>query len=174
MGFVSPYSVLLFSVLLFSIACGKVPQKETSSPQMTPKPGDKETCELNGEYVSCDSLEGADGYGVDLLESMIDVPVSINNSIITFLEDKQSFSQGRRITCETSVRSGEVYRLSDKGDHLLVMTSKGNYKMKRVSGENGLYGAWAWKGYIDRGTHVIKNLTILDDNRVVMRSSCEL
>lgn len=165
--------VPLVSVLLFSIACGKEPQK-INTPEVVAKPGDKETCELNGEYVSCKSLEGADGYGVDLLESMIDVPVTINNSIMTFLEDKQSFSKGRRITCETNVRSGEVYKLSNKGSHLLVMTTNGSYKMKRISDGEGFFGAWVWKGYVDRGTHIIKNMTILDDSRVAMRTSCEL
>jgi hypothetical protein len=164
--------VYLFFFLASLGSCGQKTQEKSGENELFPN--DKERCVLNGKNVPCKSLEIADGLGIDILESMIEVPVIMSNSEITFLEDKKNQSTGRRITCATSVKNGEVYKLIPRGENLLVMTSLGSYEMKRLSEGEGILGAWVWNGYVDQGTHVIKNMTILDFDRVVLRTTCEL
>lgn len=161
--------VSLFAILMIAASCGK--DGGGSSSSTTTKSG---VCDLNGRAVACESIQGADGQGIDLLESVIDVPVKIENADITFLADKSAMATGRRINCSTSVKNGETYRFALRGERLLVMTGEGSYEMSRLSEGSGLSGAWVWKGYVDRGTHVIRNMTFIGNSRVVMRTQCEL
>lgn len=163
--------VSLFALLMLSVSCGqdgggssssKVAQREDAS------------CELNGRSVACGSIRGADGEGVDLLESLVDVPVRISNSDIQFLADKTSTAQGRRISCNTQVKNGELYRFALRGDKLIIMTNNGTYEMRRSNGGGDLTGSWVWDGYVDEGTHMIRYMTFIGNNRVIMRTTCEL
>lgn len=157
--------VTFLSLLMFLASCGQDGGGSSST-----KSGG---CNLNGRAVACESIRGADGLGIDLLESMIEVPVQISDSVITFMADKAATSEGRRISCPTSVRSGETYRYSLRDGGLFVATENGSYQMKRTSSGEGLVGSWTWKGYIDQGTHVIRHMTILS-SKVILRTSCEL
>ncbi len=157
----------LLAILILSASCGKDGGGSSSAK-------DKSICSLNGRSVQCESIRGADGLGIDLLESMIDVPVKIQDSDMTFLADKAATSTGRRITCKTAVKNGEVYRIALRGSKLLVMTGEGSFEMERLNDGAGISGAWAWKGYVDEGTHLIRQMTILNNNRVIMRTNCEL
>lgn len=160
-------SLLLISVL--TVACGQQGSGGGSSSS------DKEQgCSLNGRSVACESIRGADGLGIDLLEAMIDVPVKIEGAEMTFLQDKSAVSTGRRINCKLSVKDGEMYRFALRGERLMLMTPEGTYEMERLSGGPGVNGTWTWKGYIDQGTHLIRNLTVINSNRAIMRNSCEL
>lgn len=158
----------LFVILILSASCGKDGGGSSSSQK------GRGVCDLNGRAVQCETIRGADGLGIDLLESMIDVPVKLQDSDMTFLAEKTATSTGRRITCKTSVKNGEVYRIALRGDRLLVMTGEGTFEMERLNDGAGINGAWAWKGYIDEGTHLIRQMTILNSNRVIMRTNCEL
>lgn len=159
-------SLLLISVL--SVACGQQGGGGSSSSQK------ENSCSLNGRSVACESIRGADGLGIDLLEAMIDVPVKIEGAEITFLKDESAVSDGRRIDCKLAVKNGEMYRFALRGERLLIMTPEGTYEMERLSGGPGINGTWTWKGYVDQGTHLIRNLTIINSNRAIMRNSCEL
>lgn len=168
-------SIFLMSLLTLAVSCGQ--QGGSSGSKSGPSAEDDSTnrgCTLNGRAVACESIEGADGLGVDLLESMIDVQIETTDSRITFLEDKTSNSQGRRIDCLTEVKDRESYSYSLSGDNLTISNHHGKYTMKRLNDSKGILGAWAWNGYIDRGTHVIRQMTFLSKNRVIMRTSCEL
>jgi hypothetical protein len=154
-------------LLLLAVSCGKEGGGQNVSQE-------KDMCSLNGRSVACESIHGTDGLGVDLLESMIDVPIQITNSEITFMADKASSSQGRRITCKTAVKSGEIYRFALRGNTLVLMTPGGSYSMARLTSGEGLIGTWAWKGYVDQGTHVIRQVTFLSKTRMIMRTTCEL
>lgn len=159
--------IFLLFILLLSVSCG---QNEGSSK----KKSAQEECGLNGNLISCASLRGADGEGIDLLEAMIDVPIKIENTDITFLKDKSAVSTGRRINCRVAVSEGEVYRFALRGGKLLLMTKEGSFEMEKLSDGEGIIGNWMWKGYVDQGTHLIRNLTILGNERMIIRSSCEL
>lgn len=162
--------VTLFAILILSVSCGKDGGGSSSS-STTSRRG---LCDLNGSDVACETIQGADGEGIDLLESAIDVPVKIQGSDITFMSDKSSIATGRRINCKTAVKNGEVYRFALRGDKLLIMNSEGSYEMSRLSDGEGINGAWMWKGYIEQGTHVFKKLTIINDSRAILRTTCEL
>lgn len=161
--------VSLLAILILSISCGKDGGGGSSSSDSTRRG----LCDLNGSAVSCESIQGADGQGIDLLETAIDVPIKIEGTDITFMADKSSVATGRRINCNTAVKKGEVYRFALRGDRLLVMTGEGSYEMQRISDGEGVNGAWTWKGYVEQGKHVIRNLTIIG-NRAILRTSCEL
>lgn len=160
--------VSLFFILILTAACGKDNDEKSVSSQ---KSG---LCSLNGQTVACQSIVGADGLGIDLLESMIDVPVKVQDTDVTFLADKTAISTGRRITCKTSVKNGEIYRIALRGDKLLVMTGDGSLEMERLNEGTGLNGTWVWKGYVDEGTHIFRQMTFLSTNRVILRNNCEL
>lgn len=162
--------VSLLAIIILSVSCGK-DGGSGGSGNSSSKTG---LCELNGRAIQCEAIQGADGLGVDLLETMIDVPVVVEGSEIRFTQDKTATSQGRRISCKTSVKSGEIYRYALRGSRLLIMTASGSYEMDRLSDGEGLSGTWMWKGYVDNGTHLIKQMTFLSNNRVILRTSCEL
>lgn len=158
----------LLVILLLSASCGK---EGTSSSPSSRAAG---RCDLNGRSVACESIRGADGLGIDLLESMIDVPVQVTSSEIMFQEEKVALTQGRRIECRTAVKKGEVYRYTLRGDALHVSTESGSFEMERTNSGDGLIGTWKWNGYVDEGTHVIRQLSFLGNSRVIIRTSCEL
>jgi hypothetical protein len=158
----------LLVIMLLAASCGK----ESSSGSASSKQAGR--CDLNGRSVACESIRGADGLGIDLLESMIDVPVQVSNSEIVFQEDKDAVSQGRRIECRTTVKNGEIYRYTLRGNALHLSTDTGTYEMERLNSGDGLLGTWKWNGYVDEGTHVIRQLSFLGNSRVIIRTSCEL
>lgn len=161
--------VSLIAILMLTVACGKEGGGSGSSV------ADKSSeCSLNGRSVACASIQGADGLGVDLLETMIDVPVQIANTDITFMADKTSTDQGRRLSCKTSVKNGETYRYALRGNKLIVMTSAGTYEMDRLTDGDSLLGTWVWKGYEDSGAHIIRQMSFLSNTRLIMRTNCEL
>jgi hypothetical protein len=167
--------VSLLFILLLSVSCG---QKSSGGGGGEGGTSKREAeagggCNLNGEMVDCKTLQGPDGLGIDLLEAMIDVPIKVDSSEITFLADKSSLANGRRINCEIKVKNGEVYRYVLRDDVLTLMTERGTIDMKRLSG-SGLNGTWKWKGYVDRGTYVIRHLTLIGNNKAVLRNTCEL
>ncbi len=164
--------VLVVVLIILSISCGK--NDDSSGSRSSEAEAERETCTLNGQSVKCSSVRGADGLGIDLLDLMIEAPVRIQGSVITFLADKTSASSGRRISCNINVKNGEVYRFAFQGDQLLMMTNQGQYKMTRLSDGEGINGAWMWKGYVDDGTHVIRTMTFIENTKAILRTSCEL
>jgi hypothetical protein len=161
--------VSFFFILILSASCGQDNSGGGSSASSR-----RGLCDLNGSSVECETIRGADGEGIDLLESVIEVPVKIENSDITFQADRSASEAGRRINCKTAVKNGEVYRFALRGEKLLMMTGDGSFEMNRLSDGEGLTGTWIWKGYVDQGTHIIRNMTFLSSNRVIMRTTCEL
>ncbi len=158
----------LFFVLLLLASCGRDGGGGASSSVTR-----RGLCDLNGRDVDCATIRGADGEGIDLLEAVIDVPVKVSNGEITFLADRASQTQGRRIDCRIAVRNGERYGFTVRGDALTLTTSDGALEMDRISDGEGLTGAWMWKGYVDQGTHIIRKLTVVED-RAILRTHCEL
>jgi hypothetical protein len=160
--------ISLLALVILNVSCGR---GESSGSGTSSKNG---VCELDGRPVKCEEIQDADGYGVDLLETMIDASIVINGSEIKFTQDKNAFSQGRRISCSTSVKNGEIYRYALREDLLLIMTASGSYEMKKLTEGEGLIGTWVWNGYVDQGTHIIKQMSFLSNSRVILRTSCEL
>ncbi|WP_408096115.1 hypothetical protein ACJVC5_13835 [Peredibacter sp. HCB2-198] len=161
----------LLVLMALAAACGKEGGGSGRSSLAAGQPG---VCSLNGRSVACESIQGADGLGVDLLETMVDVPVQVNDSEIQFMGDKESLTQGRRIECRTNVRSGEVYRYTLQGDSLHLSTESESYALTRLNPGSGLAGTWVWKGYVDNGTHIIRQFSFLGNDRLIIRTNCEL
>jgi hypothetical protein len=135
-------------------------------------------CRLSdGSEVRCESLRGADGLGVDLLDTMVDVRVDITSSEIIFGESKVSTRQGRRIDCKTEVQSGESYAYGLSGNTLNIRKPDGtSISLQRLNETvaGGLIGAWAWRGYTSDGVHIIRQLTIVNNSRAILQTHCEL
>lgn len=161
--------IFVFSFLLLLAACGNDIGGGGSG-----KSSSSDGCNLNGRSVNCESIRGADGQGVDLLESMIDVPIQVTDSSITFMADKTSNSQGRRIDCVSAVKEGETVSYAVQGDNLIITSNSGKFTYKRLNSSRGLMGSWMWKGYEGIGQHIIRQFTFLSDKRVIMRTSCEI
>lgn len=162
--------ISLFFILVLTAACGK----QSSGGGGGGSSYEKGTCNLNGRSVPCASMKSADGEGVDLLESMVDVPARVGNNEIVFQADRANKNLGRRIECGVEVRNGSTYQFNLQGDRLSLTTPEGSYEMRRLNEGNSINGTWVWKGYVDEGTHMIKQMTILGNKRVIMKHSCEL
>lgn len=157
---------LTFLVLSFLlVACGKSGSGGGSRQE------EQAQCMVNGEAVNCDTIN--DGASVDLLETMIDVPVSLSEDTLTFLADKKVASQGNRISCDTKVRNGEIYRLIHNGRSLEVMTSNGSYVMEKNDDGDALLGSWRWQGREANGAFIIKTM-FLFSNRAILKTHCEM
>jgi hypothetical protein len=165
--------VSLLFILILSASCGQGGGGGSSSSSPRAQNQD-ESCNFEGREVACANIEGTDGEGVDLLETMIDVPVQMSGSEMTFMADKTATSQGRRLSCKASVKNGEIYRYALRGDTLIVMSSEGTYEMERMTDGSTINSTWSWHGYEEAGTRIARQLTIVDSNRVIMRKTCEL
>lgn len=168
--------IFVFSFLLILAACGKESggRGKSTDGTGTTTTTSVDGCKLNGRSVACESIRGADGLGVDLLESMVDVPIQVTDTSITFMSDKTSNSQGRRIDCPTMVKEGETISYEVQGDSLHITTSDGKFTYQRLNASEGLTGSWMWKGYEGIGQHIIRQLSFLSKTRVIMRTSCEI
>ena len=165
----------IFGLLLFVlvVGCGKDSSSNKNSSARQEEEA-RQKCLLNNQWVKCSSLADADGQGVDILDTLVDVPAQVGNGVINFTKDGLSRDQGRRISCTTKVESSETYRYELRGDTLIVENAAGKYEYKRFSGGPGVKGSWMWKGYIGQGTLNVKTLTIIGNNRVILRDHCEL
>ncbi len=111
---------------------------------------------------------------VDLLDVAMDVPFEVSGHKIIF---KQSFSDsanGVTSTCSLGVANGEAYDFVVNGDSLMIKTSKGHkMSFKRISGDGeGLVGSWSGKFYEGRQL-VLRRMTFVTQNRLIMRTHCE-
>ncbi len=158
----------LFFVMLLLMSCGQDGGGTNSSSVAR-----QVLCDLNGRPVECASISGADGEGIDLLEAVVDVPVTVTGQEVTFLAARESTTTGRRIDCKISVRAGESYRYEVRGDKLFLETSEEAIELDRISEGEGPAGAWMWKGYVDQGMHLIRKFTLVE-NRAIIRKHCEL
>ena len=113
-----------------------------------------------------------DSTQVDLLDSMIDVKVTITPNEILFRESKVSKARGRSIECQTQVKGGDIYSYEVRGDKLDVIMDGQKITMDRLNESTGLRGAWAWKGYED-GIYTIRSFSFINDARLIIKKHCE-
>lgn len=161
-------------LLVFIASCGKDSSSSKSSFARQEEEASGQKCLLNHKWVKCSSLADADGQGVDILDTLIDIPAQVANGVITFSQSAVSTDKGRRISCTTKVEAGDSYRYDLRGDTLILDTNGAKFEYKRFSGGPGVKGSWMWKGYLDRGTLNVKTLTIIGSSRVILRDHCEL
>ncbi|MGE3611591.1 MAG: hypothetical protein AB7I27_18515 [Bacteriovoracaceae bacterium] len=160
-----PLFVLMIAVL--AISCGNPSRSKPNSIV-------GRQCQLNEQLVPCETMnETTDGLGIDLLDVQVEVPIKIANSQITFLDTKFDSATGRRISCKAEAKAGDIYQYNLDGDQLGVQTNSGQLTFTRSSG-TGVNGNWVWSGNIDNGTHVIKQLIIIAENRAILKTHCEL
>lgn len=121
----------------------------------------------NEEYVT-------DVREVDLLDVAMDVPVEISGNQITFKQSVADAATGVRSTCNVSVTTGEIYTYSLSGSNLTLKTSSGEkMSLKRVSGSSdSIIGSWTGKAY-NGDQLVMRRITFVSNNRMVMRTHCE-
>ena len=148
---------LLLTFLAVLVSCG---QGGSSS-----KSGDKER--QNEEYVS-------DVRQVDLLDVAMDVPVEISGNKIIFKQAVADSANGVRSSCSVGVASGEAYDFNLDGSKLTIRTSAGErINLTRVSGDGGsIVGSWTGKSYNGEQL-VMRRMTFVSENRLVMRTHCE-
>ncbi len=157
------YFLVLLSILVIT-SCGKSGGGSGSS---NSNKQEEQTC-----FDSTDCEVNAPG-GIDLLESMIDVSVTVTSNEILFRESKSSKVRGRAIECETSVKGGDIYRYNLNGDELELFMGARKYTMARLNQSSGIKGAWAWRGYEANRVYVIRSVTFIDNTRMIIKTHCE-
>lgn len=144
-------------MLLSLVSCGE----KSTSPQ-----SENEVVRQNQDYAT-------DIREVDLLDVAIDVPIELSSDKITFKRSSQNSASGVRTTCSVKVDAGETFQYGLSGNNLSLVQSDGKrLNFRRVSGEKSLAGSWTSKSR-EGNTLVLRRITFLGDNRLVMRTHCE-
>lgn len=160
------FFLFLIITLLFS-SCGK-------NPRTIKTDGNKRPCVFNLLTNRCDPIQGNETSGVEILETVIEVPIKIQGEEIIFLENKSSFVIGKKINCELNVSKGEVYRFSINGNKLLIISQLGSNEFENQTAGENLVGHWVSKAYLDNGVLEIMQLYFLGKNKLILRKTCEL
>ncbi len=148
---------LLLTFLSVLVSCG---QGGSSKSGGSEKP-------QNQEYIT-------DVREVDLLDVAMDVPVQVSGSQIIFKQSIADSANGVRSTCSVGVTAGEAYNYAVNGKSLVIRTPAGKkMNFTRVSGEgNSIVGSWSGK-FMDGSQLVMKRMTFVSQERLIMRTHCE-
>lgn len=151
---------LLLALLSVVVSCGQDSSSSKSSG------GSDNEDRQNEEYVT-------DVREVDLLDIAVDVPVEISGNKIVFKQSVADSATGVRSSCNMSVTSGEAYTFTVKDNSMVLKTAAGEkMSFRRVSGGNGIIGSWTSKAF--KGEQlVMRRITFVSNNRMVMRTHCE-
>jgi len=111
---------------------------------------------------------------VDLLDIAMDVPVEVTGNKIIFKESSANSANGVRSTCNMGVTAGEAYNFQVTGSSLVIKTSAGQkLNFQRVSGDgDSIVGSWSGKFY-EGSQLVMKRMTFVSQDRLIMRTHCE-
>lgn len=148
---------LLLALPILLISCG---QNTKSSSGPGP---DKQ----NEEYVT-------DVKEVDLLDVAVDARIEVNGTQIIFKEAANNSVNGVASSCSVGVSPGEIYTYRANGNSLEILTSTGKkMKFERISGSgNSIVGSWTGKDK-EGNQYIMRKMTFLGQERVVMRTHCE-
>jgi len=159
-------------LLMFLISCGKSSTPSSSSDNRrgpAVKPDVQE--EIEEDIYRPEEVDTV--VETDLLDISMDVPVEISENRIMFQKTDSQMLAGIRANCSMSVESGEIWDYVLKGANVLeVFKGREKMTMNRVGEGKGIIGSWSWKGYEGR-TLILRRMTFVSMNRVVMRTHCE-
>ena len=153
-------------ILLSLSSCGKEIRSTTSTRSEKP-------CVVNLITNRCDPIQGNEGSGIEILETVLEVPINIQGQEISFLSDKSAVAVGKKMTCEINISKEELHRFALRGDKLLILSPQGSFEFENQSEGEGLGGHWVWKGYVDNGILEIRQLYFVGKNRLILRKTCE-
>lgn len=109
----------------------------------------------------------------DLLDATIDLPFQVSGNKIIFKRGDSQTMTGLYTTCSMGVDFGEVWEFFQSGDDSLELIMKGKrHKFKRATPGKGLLGGWTWRSYKGE-TLILKRLTFLTMDRLIVRTHCE-
>ncbi len=132
------------------------------------------SCFVNLDTNRCDPIQGNENAGIEMLETVLDVPINIQGEEITFLAEKNAIVVGKKLKCAINVSKGEIHRFEFRGNKLLILSpEESNEFENQIEGE-GLAGHWVWKGYLDNKVLEIRQLYFVGKNRLILRKTCEL
>lgn len=147
----------LIPVLLFIVvSCGK----SSSSGDRSPEKEEAISDEIDNVRES------------DLLDVTLDVPVEITADKMTFRKSANQMVNGVRTNCSLAVENGESWDYTLSGDRLDIYQDRKKITLMRVSDGDTIVGSFTWKGY-EGGAFIIRRMTFIGRDRVVMRVSCE-
>ncbi len=159
--------LFLIVVIAFSFSsCGKNPDPLKLSNNDRP-------CVLNLYTNRCDPIQGNESSGIEILETVLDVPINIQADEITFLSEKKSIVVGKKMNCEINVTKGEIHRFEIKSGKLAILSPQGASIFENQSEGENLSGHWVWRGYLDNGVLEIRQLFFVGTKRLILRKTCE-
>ena len=147
---------LLLTFLSVLVSCGQGSSSKNATPDVQ-----------NQEYIT-------EVRQVDLLDVAMDIPVEVSGHKITFKESFSESTNGVSTTCSLGVTSGESYDFQISGTSMLIKTSSGKkMTFRRVSGVgDSIVGSWT--GRAKEGNQlVLRRMTFVSQDRLVMRTHCE-
>ncbi len=156
---------LLLTFLSVLVSCG---QDSSSSKKQN------EEDNGNGNRPTTLTEYATDVKQVDLLDVAMDVPVEVSGNRIIFKQSMANSANGLQgTTCSVGVTSGEEYTYQVNGANMDLVANGQKMTFKRVSGQgNSIVGSWT--GKTNSGSQLIlRRLTFLSENRLVMRTHCE-
>jgi hypothetical protein len=157
-----------YLVLVSFVSCGQ--KQNSNSTSITPIAKQETECDLD----LCDVIRSDDRV-VELLDSMIDVPIEISDDHVKILVSKLSIDQGSSFNCESEASAGEIYDFSLDNNYLNLKIQNENYRLVRLNKDSeGLNGSWTWRGKSDQGVQMIKTFSFIGENRMILKTHCEL
>ena len=136
--------------------------------------------EKSPQYSKSDpNLVEIDGYtsvirSLDLLDVVFDASIKTSTDKLIFMKSSSVTDVGEHSTCEIRINEGEAFRHSFQGLDLKIIYPDGtNLVFQRISGSDGeIIGTWRNERKV--GQQRIKTrLSILSDERLIMRTHCE-
>ena len=168
--------LLLTFLSVLVVSCGDKGSSSSNNangPQRQQAPTGNHNGNGTGTIVSPNEYT-SDVKETDLLDVAMDVPVEISGSKIIFKQTVSNAANGIRSTCSANVTSGEAYDYKVAGSTLSIRTASGQaMDLSRVSGNDGsIVGSWTGKQYVG-DQFIIRRMTFVSENRLVMRTHCE-
>lgn len=109
----------------------------------------------------------------DFLDGTVDLPFQISGNKIIFKRGDNQSVTGLYTTCSMGVDFGEVWEFIQSGNDALEIIMKGKrHRFERATPGKGLLGGWSWRTYQGE-TLILKRLTFLTMDRLIMRTHCE-
>ncbi len=162
----------VLSIFLFIlVSCGN---NSVTTQQTVKRPQEERTGKIEGECIEDVCYEASPVLGeYKILESVIDAKVTINEGSIFFDETKNSNSSLGELICDLNVFQGEEFKYELTSGKLRLDTKEKSMLLQKSTDDLTLLtGTWVWRG-LELTKKIVFTMTILDNQRVIIRKSCE-
>lgn len=178
--------IMFFLILVTLISCGKKDsdssfhventERDRENLPSTPSTTDSITPVENCVDEVC-YTEIVNESPIEINETTIESNVEITEDQIVVAEnpteDINVNVENSPSECEVDMNLGDEYSYEIKKDKLFLEMNKRKFIFRKISDQQtDLNGTWIWRGN-EEGKSILLTLTILENNKIVIRKTCE-